>query len=430
MPELFDHADPHHPMTDLDMQFLRLERRAQPMHWAITFELDEHADHLSLGELRTRVRERSAASHRFDILVPDRGWRRPVPSTMAADSDVDQVEAVLVDDHAALQVLLGRMLSRQLDRTRPLWRVTLVTVEETGRQYIVLRGHHSMADAISAGGFAWLFADSDVNSSQFSRFLDSSHYEVPPIGVRATARSLTGLGRSWREGAASGRLPKVSRTGERRARIIKIPTVQFRACARAHSASLMELLCASVGAALSRNQFDPKHPVSLFRTTIPVTLDPELRHVGNAVSMAMLNIRGDEPDLAKQFVHVRTQLESAKRDRTELATYQLSRTPRLPWPVERFLTRGYFAALRPDIDVTLSPAFSNTSSALGRKVSAVYPLGPLMGYPLAINALVLGDTVAVGITADATSLHGYEQVIGTAILDLIMAPADIVAAIR
>lgn len=51
---------------------------------------------------------------------------------------------------AQLQALVGRVMSQQLDRTKPLWEMWVVEALQDNRWAILLKSHHCLADGVSA----------------------------------------------------------------------------------------------------------------------------------------------------------------------------------------------------------------------------------------------------------------------------------------
>ncbi|HEY3085753.1 MAG TPA: wax ester/triacylglycerol synthase family O-acyltransferase, partial [Candidatus Dormibacteraeota bacterium] len=64
-------------------------------------------------------------------------------------------------DGAQVRKLVARILSRPLDKRRPLWEMTLITGVRGGRVVIVNRAHHAMVDGISSLDILTLLLDAD-----------------------------------------------------------------------------------------------------------------------------------------------------------------------------------------------------------------------------------------------------------------------------
>ena len=62
-------------------------------------------------------------------------------------------------DGAQLRKLVARILSRPLDKRRPLWEMTLITGLRGGRVVVVNRAHHAMVDGISSLDILTLLLD-------------------------------------------------------------------------------------------------------------------------------------------------------------------------------------------------------------------------------------------------------------------------------
>jgi diacylglycerol O-acyltransferase / wax synthase len=105
---------------------------------------------LTLGRLRTLVRERFLAFHRFSQkAVEGEGgpWWQDDPDL---DLDWHVRKAVLPEGEpqAALEALASRLASTPLDHARPLWRFDLVE-HHRGGSALVVRIHHCYADGIA-----------------------------------------------------------------------------------------------------------------------------------------------------------------------------------------------------------------------------------------------------------------------------------------
>ena len=143
-------------MVGADAFFWHMERPDTPMHTLKVVVLDpSRADGpLTLGDLE-RVLPRHLGlvrrAHQRVQPVPGFGGK---PFWVDVDVHVpDHLDERRVDapgDRAAFDRLCSALATEQLDRSRPLWAMTLVHGLEGGRQAVVVRVHHAVMDGLAA----------------------------------------------------------------------------------------------------------------------------------------------------------------------------------------------------------------------------------------------------------------------------------------
>jgi diacylglycerol O-acyltransferase / wax synthase len=134
-------------MAKVDTAWLRMERPTNLMMIAGVLVL---ATPLSVGRLRTLVRDRFLAYHRFgQKAVEGEGgpWWEDDPE-LDLDWHVRRVELPGGDAPGALEALASGLASTPLDHDRPLWRFDLVE-HYRGGSALVIRIHHCYADGIA-----------------------------------------------------------------------------------------------------------------------------------------------------------------------------------------------------------------------------------------------------------------------------------------
>ena len=395
-------------LTDLDHDFLHIETRRRPMHWAVLFDLEDSGDPISIDHLRGRVRERALAYDAFQLGISRGKWRKPLVGRASETELADNVDQVFVGTDSDATAWISRLMSDPLTGSRPRWRISLLNQERPKRQRIVVCAHHVLADGIAAAGFGALFADgSPEELRHFERFLTADRFELGPIDKSDAKRAIRSFRTSWHEGSARPRWPRLT-SGRHEIGYLSVPTVELLRMATQRSASVGEYILSCVGVALNACPPDGRGLPRKVRTLVPVTLDPRLHHTGNAVGLAFLNIPGSTSDFDDHLAECRQQMGAVAKHRPELALPAIAGQSRLlPWPAKRLASIGTMRLLHPDIVVGVNPGFSSARSVFGNRISRVYPFSPLTYTSMAISALVLGGVTSFGIVSDPAALPGY-----------------------
>ena len=153
-------------LRGMDAAFLYMETHATPMHIAFIAVLDAAA--VPGGLDRERIRRHVA--RRSLRVEPFRRTLRASPLGLhhprwvdTGPPDVDQhLDFRVVEDRSphALERSVGTLLGEHLDRSRPLWHLTVLEGPDPDRPVLVLRVHHATMDGV--GGIEHLHALFDL----------------------------------------------------------------------------------------------------------------------------------------------------------------------------------------------------------------------------------------------------------------------------
>ncbi len=153
-------------LTGLDGAFLSLESPTTHLHilGALIFDPSEVKGGVDFWQIRQMVAERLPLVPPFRKRVVEVPFGVQHPA-MVDDPDFDldyHVRRVSLPSPGGieeLEVLLGDLASRPLDRTRPLWEFHVVEGVEDGRLALVPKVHHSIIDGVSGAEVIAAFFD-------------------------------------------------------------------------------------------------------------------------------------------------------------------------------------------------------------------------------------------------------------------------------
>ena len=301
-------------LSPLDVSFLHLETPRTAMHVGTVaiFAAPPHGplDHERLAAL---VARRIARAPRYRQKV------RAVPGHLANPVWVDD-EHFDINYHVRrsalprpgtddqLRELVGRVQSRQLDRSRPLWELYVVEGLADGRFAIITKVHHALLDDVSAVELGALLLDADPNAPEAApdpewepagepsalglvaaavadnlrrptQVLDTLRSEV--TDVRAVAGrmldtaggAVTALRRSLRPAPAS---PLDVRVGEqRRYGMAATALDDYKRIRKAHDGTVNDVILATVAGALRiwlLTRGESVTPATVVRAMVPVSV--------------------------------------------------------------------------------------------------------------------------------------------------------------
>ncbi len=424
-------------LSALDECFLRLETPEAHMHvgWTLILEGEPPA----LAALRRHVSARLERLPRFRrravcsrLRLHDPVWvdddtfnvaRHVLAATVAPASGMAEVRA-----------LAGELLSAPLDRSRPLWRLYLITGLRGDRFAIVGQVHHALADGLGAAALATLLLEREPASPGVL----PRHFEPEPAPglldrMASSTRERLRLARSAGELALRGamnpgamgegvlalkraggalaalgtRAPRTSLNraiGSRRAvAFTRLPLAAAQDLARRRGLTTDDVVLATASLALGRyfRRADECHP--WLRVLVPVdTRSAGAGELGNQISGVLVELPVGERDPLLVLHEVARQRREHERAAHAEPFDVVVRASRLA-PVQVRDVTAWLVS-RPEAFNTVVmniPGPAEHRYLLGRRVQAAYPALPLVqGHGLSIGVLRYGASLHVGLYAD------------------------------
>jgi WS/DGAT/MGAT family acyltransferase len=446
-------------LSSLDASFLFLEKPSQHMHVAAVSVFEPRADGpLTYDDVARVVR------HRLHLAPRLRQRVAPVPGNLArpvwVDDDRFDVEFHLrraalpaPGGRAELERAVGRVLSRQLDRSKPLWELYVYEGLEGSRTAVLLKLHHALADGIGGMLIASALYDLSPDAPLGPQEVVPWAPEPPPSGeallasaieeqvlhpLEALARVFEGPTRAARSfadaltgvGALVGMGPPprgpfdVGVGPARRFAITDVPFEVVRSIKHLRGVTVNDVVLSAIADGLHEvlRSRGADHAGRTLRVMVPVSVRSraEAGDVGNRVAPAFVD------------VPVGRMTPGARLERVHAATSQL-KAGGMALGVDTIIGLGAYApgALHAmaarlisrgrwfNLVVSNVPAPQVPIYVAGARLVASYPAMPLgERCGLSVACTSLGGTLAFGLTADwdaAPDLDVLTQGVETAI---------------
>ena len=430
-------------LSALDSSFLRVETPTAHMHvgWLATLHLHEGSESLDAAVLAERIAARLHLTPRFR----QRLATAPVGEPAWVDDPGFDLERHVVlhngdpPSRAELDDRAGEFFSRQLDRSRPLWQISVVP-KLAGERRAALFGkvHHAMVDGVAAVELGTLLFDLAPDAA-LPEAADWQPERTPgPLELAAesvvdgaveqfrTARRLASLGLAPRRSlrvaetlrrAALQVAEDVVRPappsflnppiGPRRA----LCTVQvgFDRLARIKAkrgVKLNDVVLAVVAGALRRFAVAHGEEPEPLRAMVPVSVRRDGDAAGNRITFAFLDLPLDEPRPLRRLsvVHGRTR-ELKRSGRVAGSDAILRGVGQLPGFVKERAARMAASPRMYNLTVSNVPGPRVRLYVAGAEIEAIYPVIPIADeHALAIGVLSYGDSVHFACHVDPEAL--------------------------
>jgi len=444
---------PPERLTPLDASFLYLERPAMHMHVAAlsVFDPSTRPD----GRLRFEDVE-AVMAPRLHLAPRFRHKVRTVPLNLGLPVWVDDPHFDL-DFHLRraavpspggrreLTEYVQRILSRPLDRTKPLWEMYLIEGLEDGHVATLLKVHHAMIDGISGMHLAAALWDlspdlltippapawepepepssedlvRDVVEEMTThpvRALSDAIETVrrqPAVAALSVGAVLTGVRSVLDMGARPMSPFNVSIGPNRRFAIAEAPLQRLKDVKDALGGTVNDVVLTAVGGALHsllRARKEPTRGRSL-RVMVPVSVRaPGDSVLGNRVAPALVDIPVGAMGAKRRLAEVRKGTEHLKSSMMALSADSIiSLGAYAPGGLLAAAARA--ASLGPFFNLVVSniPGPQQPMYFAGARLVASYPSMPLnRNSALSIACSSLGGTMAFGVTGDWDAMPDVE----------------------
>ena len=429
-----------------DLAFLTAETPTSPRHNATVEVFDPGRsgfDHETLIRLigeriafvpRYRQRVRRVPGHlanpvwaddpHFDLTYHVRRSALPRPGTMEQ-----------------LRELVARIVSRPLDRHRPLWEVYLVEGLEDGRVAVLTKAHQALVDGAQVVDLAQVLLDRSPDQRELGA--DEWRPEPPtgssgllvdalrdslasPLTVLETARGLSGTARHEVDSAGQRLVTAVNalagrRTShdspiggavseQRRFETVRRDLAEHRAVRDAHGGTVNDVVLATVTGAL--RSWLMTHTESLgglrqVRAVVPVSVhDHELEatSVGSQIAPHFVDLPVGEPSPVVRLHQVSYAFKAHRETGRAVAANRIAGIAGFaPSTFHAIGSRVAAEQLRRGIQLSVTnvPGPQSPLYAAGAVMEQTYPVPPLLpGHALAIGVTSYDGQVFYGVTAD------------------------------
>jgi len=442
-------------LSPLDASFLFVEESTTPMHVGGLMTFDDtpgfDADRFvaQIGERlagvpRYRQKIREVPVHLgLPVWVDDPGFE--------LDYHVRRSALPAPGTDAQLRELVGRLMSRQLDRARPLWEIYLVEGLSDDRFAIVTKIHHAMVDGLSSIDVGTVLLD--VTPTPRESPPDDWHPAPEPSGLELAAgavqeqllrpqlmfgtaqralldvRSVVRTGGAMLAAARSASRPAPANPlnapigKQRRFGTSAGALDEYKAIRKAYGGTVNDVVLAVVTGALRRwmtTRGEPVRAATAVRAMVPVSVRARSAggRLGNQISAYFVDLPVGEPDPVARLKTVTAAMAGHKSSGQAIGASALIGLVGLATPTLHSMSARLTSSMSSrvfNVVVTNVPGPQFPLYAMGARMRDMYPVVPLAkGQAVSIGITSYDGGIFYGLNADRDAM-GYVDVLADAI---------------
>lgn len=453
-------------MTDrlsaLDVTFLYLETPTTPMHVG-SVGVFEPPDGFDYDRLVSLVDQRMSLVPRYRQVV------RHVPGHLAKPVWVD-AQDFDIGYHVRrsalprpgtpdqLAELIARLMSRRLDRDRPLWEMNFVEGLADGRLAVITKTHQALVDGISAVDIGQVILDVDKTPREVTELPWVPRREPGPVGLlagaltelvsrpsavvdtlrlgmmdaAATASSVVGAAAGLFAAVRTAARPapesplNVTIGEQRRFAMVRTDLADFKRIRARHGGTVNDAMLATIAGALRAwllTRGEPVRSSSAIRAMVPVSIraegtDPDEDETAvaaaNRVSTYLVDLPVGEPSPVIRLHQVSFAMQAHADAGQSVGASALIRVSGFAPPTLHALgakaANGLSRRLF-NLVVTNVPGPQYPLYAAGARMAEVYPVVPLArGQALAIGITSYDGGVFFGLNADRDAMSDVDVI--------------------
>lgn len=446
-------------MNPLDAVWLMMESADTPMHVGVlaTFEKPRNAAEDYLVEWAAKAREFAMPAAPWCYRLAGNGSASVSPR-LVEDDDLDMDYHFR---HSALPapggerqlgVLVSRLHSTPLDKTRPLWEMHLIEGLERDRFAFYVKVHHALIDSVNGIPMMLSMLSGSVRSrnmpplwaqplrgSQWDESAGAGESSTDSLldSVASIGKAAGGLLRETFSRGSKGSFALPAGTprstlnrrinSQRRFATQQFQQARIQRLADATGTTLNVVLAYLSGSSLRRffKEYNVLPEQSLIGV-MPVSLNERSEHIhGNAIAGLRVALGTHIGDPMARLEAVKTSMQAVREDRASLPAeavtpYVLMRAA--PLYASQMPALGRFVPPLFNLGISNTPGPEKPQYFNGARLESIYPLGQLMQYSaLSIDCVAYAGTLNIGFTGARDTLPHLQRLavyLGQALVDL------------